>query len=276
MEKIIDISNFNKNEFVFEYAKNFKILSLISDSDNLIHKKITQGKDSATVNPDQTTPYQPELNDLCRLHWLATSRKSCQVLEFGSGYSTLILASAMKENEEKYLNWAQGNLRIETPFQVISVEESIGYLELTKSRLGHLENYSKLFQSDVYLTEYRGKFVTFYERLPNVMPDLIYLDGPSQYAANNSINGFSVNFPFRMPMAADLVRMEYFLEPGALIIVDGRGANAAFLRMNLERNWRYLYDQAGDIHLFELQDEFIGDLNKTKFNFCLENGWLIV
>ena len=45
--------------------------------------------------------------------------------------------------------------------------------------------------------------------------------------------------PDRMPMAADILAFERFLLPGTLIVVDGRGANARFLKTNLQRNWEY-------------------------------------
>ena len=76
-------------------------------------------------------------------------------------------------------------------------------------------------------------------------------------------------------MAADILKFEYFLEPGAIILVDGRTANATFLKNNFQRNWKHSHDFQGDFHLFELQDNFLGHINKNKFDFCTDGKWLL-
>ena len=76
-------------------------------------------------------------------------------------------------------------------------------------------------------------------------------------------------------MSADILRFEFFLEPGTLILIDGRTANARFLKAYLRRNWAYLHDPAGDIHYFELQEEPLGPFNKAKLDFCLNGKWLL-
>jgi hypothetical protein len=37
--------------------------------------------------------------------------------------------------------------------------------------------------------------------------------------------------------------------------MDGRGANAEFLRINLKRDWHYLKDNFSDRHIFKLSSE---------------------
>ena len=130
-------------------------------------------------------------------------------------------------------------------------------------------------QSEVKLSFYNNKFVTYFHKLPNIQPDLIYLDGPSQFATSESIDGFSINDICRMPMAADILRFEFFLEPGCLILVDGRTQNARFLKTHLKRNWKHLHNYIGDYHIFELQEKPLGKLNKEKLKFCLNDRWLI-
>jgi hypothetical protein len=78
-----------------------------------------------------------------------------------------------------------------------------------------------------------------------------------------------------MPMAADILRMEFFLESGTLILVDGRTANARLLKAFLKRQWAYTHDRHSDIHLFELQEPPLGKINAKKLEFCLANAWLI-
>jgi hypothetical protein len=114
-----------------------------------------------------------------------------------------------------------------------------------------------------------------YSKLPNICPDFIYLDGPSQFVSTQELNGFSFNSRVRMPMSADIIRLEFFLEPGTLLLVDGRTQNARFLKSYLRRCWKYKHDSLGDVHYFELQEDPLGPFNRTKIHFCLADRWLL-
>ena len=268
--KDFKLDSFNELEQCSIYLKLFKLDELLGFEMSLDNFKMKNN-----VDPDYEVPYGIEIKDLCRLHWICLSRKTTQVLEFGSGFSTLIFAHAMKYLRSSHLNWAKINTRLDDPFKVYSIEESSKYAKITMTRLNSYKDFVDIHISDVNLTEINGKFVTLYETLPNVFPDFIYLDGPSQYATKDSIAGFSINEKFRMPMAADILRIEYFLEPGTIILVDGRSSNAIMLKNNFQRNWKYLHDSVGDFHLFELQDKFLGKLNFDKFNYCTNGKWLL-
>ena len=63
-------------------------------------------------------------------------------------------------------------------------------------------------------------------------PDFIYLDGPDQWKVKRKINNINTGHKDLMPMACDILKFENFYTPGTIIIVDGRGANAKFLRDN--------------------------------------------
>jgi hypothetical protein len=101
------------------------------------------------------------------------------------------------------------------------------------------------------------------------------LDGPGQFSTTKEIQGFNLNDMCRMPMAADILTFEFFLEPGTLIVVDGRTANARFLKAYLRMNWVHHHDEAGDIHLFELQESPLGRFSSKKIKFCLNDEWLL-
>jgi hypothetical protein len=77
----------------------------------------------------------------------------------------------------------------------------------------------------------------------------------------------------RLPMAADLLAIEHFLLPGTLIVVDGRTANARFLKANFQRNWDYSYSTDFDQHFFELIEPPLGPYNARQIDFCLDNNW---
>ena len=50
----------------------------------------------------------PKWDDLARLYKLVRERKPFQILEFGSGFSTIVMAFALKQNWEEYLDILAG------------------------------------------------------------------------------------------------------------------------------------------------------------------------
>ena len=52
-------------------------------------------------------------------------------------------------------------------------------------------------------------------------------------------------------------------------MVDGRTANARFLKSNLQRYWSYYYSEKFDQHFFELTEKPLGIYNKKQIDFCL-------
>ena len=154
------------------------------------------------------------------------------ILEFGSGWSSLIIALALKRNREKFLNKVK-NLRRGNLFQLHILENQKRYLNITKKRnkkiLGE-SKFVKYFYSKCKMTKFGEKyFATEYMKLPLVNPDFIYLDGPDQYKIFGSINNFSTRHSDLMPMSCDILKFEHFLLPGTIILIDGRTANTIFL-----------------------------------------------
>lgn len=238
-----------------------------------------QALDSAldrAVSAVATKPFEPDYADLARLHHLVLSRRVLSSLEFGSGFSTAILAHAHRILHEHFADWAKANTRVDTPFHVHAVEEAPHYFDITRARLGHgLAPFASVTRSSVEMILHDNRIATVYSRLPNICPDFIYLDGPSQYATDAEVNGISLTTRARMPMSADILRIEFLLEPGTLILVDGRTANARFLKAYLKRNWKYRHDTEGDVHYFELVEDPLGPINKRRMDFCLAGKWLL-
>jgi hypothetical protein len=220
------------------------------------------------VKNNEKKPIVYELPDLCRLHWLVLSRKVFNTLEIGSGFSTIFIADA-KYILKKYFKKVE-NIRCEKQFHIYSVGENKHFLNITKKRIpGNLSNCISLIFNKVDIINYQGTFALKHRNLPNISPDLIYLDGPSLYSAKKKFMGFAFNNISRVPISADILFFEFFLEPGTFILVDGRGANAEFLKSFLKRNWKYFYDKKGDCHYFELIEKPWGEWNKKKLKFCL-------
>ena len=214
--------------------------------------------------------------DLARLHFLTLKRKSVVILEFGSGVSTFIFAHALSILQKEHLHEAREIFRQDELFVVHSIEEDEKWLDVTRRHIPEeLKAHCRLHHSPVSLIQRNGLFSTVYNFVPNVCPTMIYLDGPSQYATNERIRGFGISSKDRMPMSADLLYLEHFLLPGSLIVVDGRTANARFLKCNFQRNWKYEHDITSDIHLFEMQEDPLGSLNAKQIDFLLPEGFML-
>ena len=80
------------------------------------------------------------------------------------------------------------------------------------------------------MTSFQGRISTEYKKLPMCNPDFIYVDGPDQFNVKGNINGLSTRHKDMMPMQCDILKIEYYLIPGTIIIADGRAANSKFLK----------------------------------------------
>lgn len=224
------------------------------------------------VDPDHETPYPVELDDLVRLHFLVTTRKVSTVMEFGVGKSTAVFNHALTHNKAVHEEFFRTRTRAAHPFECFSIDDSQHWIDVTKSSFGELTCVNFHF-SVCRMTTFNGRACTMYDDLPNICPDLIYLDAPHQSSPLGNINGISTDHSDRLPMAADILLFEHFLAPGTLIVVDGRTANARFLRANLQRAWQYTYLPEIDQHFFELKEPPLGRFNKAQIEYCLGESW---
>jgi hypothetical protein len=228
------------------------------------------------VDPENRVPFPPEFDDLARLHYLARTRKATTVLEFGSGKSTIVFADAMRRNQAEFGAYVEQHLRRANPFEVHSLDQSTEWIDICTSGLpAPLAPFVRFSASPVSMTTWNGRACTLYRQLPNVCPDLIYLDGPDQFNIEGDVHGVSTRSADRLPMSADLLLLEPFLLPGTLIIVDGRTANARFLRNNFQRPWRYSHHTNEDVHTFELIEPPLGALNERQIRFCLGDSAVV-
>ena len=231
---------------------------------------LSKAKSKGVNDMIHLSPYKPELKDLYNLYNYITLNKRITILEFGSGWSSLIFSIALKELKQKYKSQVL-NLRRNNPFELFILENDLKFLNISKKRI-------KLFKetkpikihykfSEVVMTTYRDHISTKYKNFPTCNPDFIYLDGPDQFNIRGNINNFSTRHKDLMPMSCDILRIEYFLTPGTIIVCDGRSANANFLRNNFKRNWIYNHDKFNDQHIFYLNDKSLGKYNDLQLKF---------
>jgi len=217
--------------------------------------------------------FKPELLDLYRLYKFVTLNKRTTVMEFGAGFSTLIFNIALSENKKKFSNEIK-KLRRNNPFELFTIDNDRSFLKKTEKRVNNYKNKdftskskTKYHYSKVKMVMHNNRIATEYETLPICNPDFIYIDGPSQFGIKNKINGISTCHIDMMPMLSDVLKIEYFLTPGTMMVTDGRGANAKFIKDNLKRNWLYTYQEYFDQHIFYLNDPAIGPYNKLQLKF---------
>lgn len=246
-----------------------KLFNISLDADFEVNKK-TDKSIYETVDPGNKTPFPPELDDLTRLHFLARSRKVITILEFGVGKSTLVFADALKKNKEEFGEFVKTNIRSANPFEVHCVENVEEWINKCKQDFpSELLDFTHFHFSEAEMTTFNGRACTMYKKLPNICPDLIYLDAPDLFSILGDVRGISTASLDRLPMSADILLFEQFLLPGTIIVVDGRTANARFLKKNFQRNWEYNHFIQEDIHIFELIERPLGKLNERQLHFCL-------
>ena len=90
---------------------------------------------NASVDPDIRVPFAPQWDDLVRLHRLVISRKVTTILEFGVGYSTVVLAHALAENKQTHGAYVSENLRRHNGFEIHSVDGDEYFIGIARDRL---------------------------------------------------------------------------------------------------------------------------------------------
>ncbi|MDH4226864.1 MAG: hypothetical protein OEV59_03795 [Deltaproteobacteria bacterium] len=222
-----------------------------------------------SVSGKRILPFPLQVADLVRLHKLVRSRKCFTVLEFGIGYSTMVMADALRKNE---IEWNalpdKPEVRNRFMFKIFSVDASMHWIEQTKGKIPEdLRDRVHVQQSDVVIGTHIGQICHYYKNLPDVVPDFIYLDGPTPKDVQGQVNGLSFQCDERTVMSADLLLMEPTFLPGTFIIIDGRTNNARFLERNFTRKYEIIWDKKGDITTFELQEERLGKYNILGSDF---------
>ncbi|MCH2423894.1 MAG: hypothetical protein MK196_12390, partial [Acidimicrobiales bacterium] len=148
------------------------------------------------VDPGNEVPFVVELDDLLRLHHIVLSRRVTTVLEFGVGKSTTVLAHALAINEERDAGVVAADMRRSNPFELHSVDNDTSWIETASQALPEfLRDRCHLHHCPLEIGEFAGRLCTYYRNLPNLAPDLIYLDGPDQFSAEGDLRGLSTAHP---------------------------------------------------------------------------------
>ena len=255
--------NKNKNKII-NFLKDFKQNNInnFRNSENF-HKRLLQNK-----------PYDFDINDCVNLYnKIIETRRLC-VLEFGSGWSTLIIAKALYDLKKKYFKKVS-KIRKGDIFCLYVLETSSKFKNISMSRIpNYIKKEIKITAgvSGVIMSKYRDSVCNTYKKIPNCNPDFVYIDGPHIKDIKGHINNinFSKNDDFT-PMSGDALMLENIFIPGTIIYLDGRRNNFLFLKNNFQRKWESKTDKKNDIHYFTLKDDSLGIHNDKLLRFY-KNG----
>jgi len=218
--------------------------------------------------------YGPEIEDLYRVYQIIYLNKRTTILEFGTGWTSLIIARALHDLKKKYLYQAS-KLRRNNLYELFVIDDFKKYLDISKNRISKIDELKNLKihwkYSPVNMELYNGQISMTYKYLHLCNPDFIYIDGPDQFKVKGKIKGFTANHGDMMPMVNDILKFENYLNPGTIILVDGRAANTYFLKNNFRRNWLYHFDEENNQHFFYLDDPPFGEINKELLTFYKKN-----
>jgi hypothetical protein len=196
-----------------------------------------------TLKSGSSSEFKIVTGDLARIHKLIVSRKPKVVMEFGVGFSTVVIAHALQ-------TVGSGTL--------YTVDADAHWIENTRQKLkGNLSDRVIFHHSEAECGVHDGQLVANYKSLPNIVPQFIYLDGPFPTDVKGNVRG--LDFPladnrYRHMVAADILLYESSLQTNAYILLDRRYVNAQFLRNNLKRKWKMHWDRIQHQVAFELRD----------------------
>jgi hypothetical protein len=160
---------------------------------------------------------RPDFSDLLFLYQTVRCRKPGCVLEFGSGCSTVIIAQALSEN------------RIESSASngyLCSLDADPYWARVTAQAIPEdLRELCEVRYSSVSEVDFAGTRVFRHARVPEISPNLLYLDGPA--------------LTREIQVAVDVLDIEDRFPPDFYGIIDGRWANTSFLKRHLKRRYSF-------------------------------------
>ena len=203
---------------------------------NSLSIKVVEGLEKIFIeieNLDQQQDYHlfisgHKTRDINYLHKKIIKKRPRNILEFGCGISTIAMAVACK----------QVSLSSGVKSKVHAIEADQKWADLTNKTILELglEEFADVKFSSPKLKNYNGQTVSFFEELPNLRPDLVYIDGPAPASVIGNVNGLSMT-GLEFTVQADLLLYEWSFYNGLEIIIDGRDNNYKFLLANFRRKY---------------------------------------
>lgn len=261
-----EIINFMMNLDTKQYSEENKLFRLFMEGQATDYDATNEW---ATFLQAGGEAYPPDYDDLARLHALVTKRKMINVLELGSGKSTLVLADALRQNHNQYASQLNGIRRAE-PFKLISLESEEKYLLEVQAdcKKRGLSDFAEVHLIGAMQTTFSEQICGQYKKIPACCPDLIYVDGPMPMSYRNGGTQYmDMRHNEVTNISCDVLRIEPTLLPGTVIIIDGMTNNSRFIGRNLKRNWERLEDTSADYTIMILDEPPLGLIHKRQLDF---------
>ncbi|HJO89547.1 MAG: hypothetical protein QF603_15305 [Alphaproteobacteria bacterium] len=156
----------------------------------------------------------PVWSDLWAIYRQVRERRPKVLLEFGSGCSTIIYAQALADNA------AEG-----APGFLHSLDADAHWGQVTIASMpGHLRPYYDIILTDPVEDMLGDVPVWRFAEVPDVVPDMIYLDGPALTPERRA--------------AVDILDIEDKFPPGFRLLVDTRTFNCRLLEKHFKRRYQ--------------------------------------
>jgi len=172
------------------------------------------------------------------------------VLEFGVGFSTLVIAAALRDNAVE--TKIRGHLHC--------VDSEKQWIENTESKiLSDLQEFVSFHYSSISATMIDNALCHIYDTLPDITPNFIYVDapaGPKGAEISGEVHGLGFSNG-RPPVGADVLLYESSAPQDFFIVVDGRWETCRFLRKHLRGRYRHRRFVARKYEIFEYQSELM-------------------
>jgi hypothetical protein len=160
--------------------------------------------------------FAPDYADLWFLYRMVRKRKPRIILEFGAGCSTVVLAKALYDNQKT--TGCNGRL--------YSVDADLFWAKSTATSLPNfLQTFCEISYSPLLECYHEGRAVFRHARIPDVVPNFVYLDGPSLTSERQ--------------VAVDLLDMEHQFPADFYLVIDDRKQNTTFLRQHFKRRYNF-------------------------------------
>jgi hypothetical protein len=228
-------------------------------------------------NSENSNLYEPEIDDLWFLYSLIKDKCVTSILEYGSGWSTYVMAIGLYENFLDFGVEHARTIRHPNPFKFMTIDASNKFQESAMNRIPVDSRKNILpITATPNLIVSDNAICHQFDFIPNFAPDLIYLDGPDHDQVIGIVEGFEYKESFTQPMGIDLLMIEPFLWPETILVTDGRTANARFLASRFKRNWHIMHDPFGDRTIFRLNETPLGLISEEHINFRLTKSRKLV
>ena len=157
--------------------------------------------------------FQPELDELYLLHRYIIQFRRMTILEFGIGWSTIVMANALQYNRNKYLSKVE-NLRMSNAGQIHCLDNSKSWAKKMKIKLKRYSKIVKLNYSEVFMDRFNGKICTSFKDALKEKPDISIICNETSFHVDTALELAKINSHLfiEKPLSHSLVNLTKLLK----------------------------------------------------------------